>query len=175
MREVWKDIPSCPGYQASNAGRIRSLDRIVVGKDGKAKRFQGITLRAFPNKAGYLCIRVGRNNPTMVHRLVAEAFFGPCPKGMYVCHNNNDRGDSRPSNLRYDSPKNNQQDRKAHGTYYRGERMAHAILTEAKVRRIKKALASKSITHKELAAKFGVSRPAISAIAAGRNWAHVEI
>lgn len=36
--EVWKDIAGYEGcYQVSNLGRIKSLDRIVVNKNGHTK------------------------------------------------------------------------------------------------------------------------------------------
>ena len=30
MKEVWKDIEGYKGYQVSNLGQVRSVDRIVI-------------------------------------------------------------------------------------------------------------------------------------------------
>lgn len=35
MIEEWKDIEGLPNYQISNCGRIRSLDKECIRKDGK--------------------------------------------------------------------------------------------------------------------------------------------
>src|SRR5699024_9639299 len=45
-----------------------------------------------------------------VHRLVMEAFVGPCPEGMEVCHWNDNASDNRLSNLRYDTRSANTMD-----------------------------------------------------------------
>ncbi len=54
-------------------------------------------------------LRLGTNvrRHTKVHHLVAEAFIGPRPPGMVVCHNNGDPLDNRVENLRYDTQANN--------------------------------------------------------------------
>lgn len=47
-----------------------------------------------------------------------EAFVGPCPEGMEVCHNNGDCTDNRLENLRYDTKSANMLDRVRHGTHH---------------------------------------------------------
>ena len=40
--EIWKDIVGAEGsYQVSNLGNIRSLDRILIGKNGVSQRKKG--------------------------------------------------------------------------------------------------------------------------------------
>lgn len=42
-----------------------------------------------------------------VHRLVCEAFHGPCPPGMEVLHDDEDGLNNRPENLRWGTRKEN--------------------------------------------------------------------
>ena len=42
MAEEWKAVKGYEGlYEVSNTGKVRSIDRVVVGKDGKAKKLKG--------------------------------------------------------------------------------------------------------------------------------------
>jgi len=100
--EVWKDVPGFEGYQVSDRGRVRSLKRLhphVLHVGGGPDGYKMVNLR-----------QDGRTVPRSVHRLVALAFLGPCPKDLEVCHTNGDRRDNRPENLRYDTPAGNQMD-----------------------------------------------------------------
>jgi len=172
--ELWKPIPGKEGhYEASSLGRIRSKDRSIKNKFGRMQYRQGTYLRPYKNNAGYLSIRLGRDDPTMVHTLVALAFYGLRPEGMHVCHNDGDKENNTPANLRYDTPKNNQADRFAHGTRLRGESTHMAKLTEKEVTEIKKLLAEGGFRHQDIAAMYSVTRPTVTAIAADRNWRHV--
>jgi hypothetical protein len=42
--------------------------------------------------------------PQPVHKLIAEAWYGPCPAGHEVDHQNQRRTDNRPANLEYVTP-----------------------------------------------------------------------
>ena len=119
--EIWKDIPDLPGYQVSDLGRVRSVDRFITDKNGVRKRVSGRVKSAPPNEDGYPRTSVsvnGVNRKYRVHALVALAFLGPQPDGMEVCHNNGDPADNRPSNLRYDTHQNNILDAVKHGTWH---------------------------------------------------------
>lgn len=129
--EIWKDIPEYGGhYQASNLGRIRSKERIVKKLFGLTKKIveQKYKTRILnPSKAdkyGHLSVHLGVDNKKYtcaVHRLVLMAFVGNCPNGMECCHNNGDASDNRIENLRWDTHKNNNHDRKIHGNYKTGK------------------------------------------------------
>lgn len=51
-----------------------------------------------------------------VHRLVLEAFVGPCPDGTVGCHNDGDTTNNSVGNLRWDTPGANNRDKRTHGT-----------------------------------------------------------
>lgn len=105
--ERWAPVPSEPGYEASTHGRIRSVDRIVVQKSGRRLRLRGQVLVSLPLPAGYRQVATAGRSRRYVHRMVLEAFVGPCPPGMEACHRNCDNQDNRLSNLRWDTPRGN--------------------------------------------------------------------
>jgi hypothetical protein len=77
-------------------------------------------------KTGYRNVslrREGKSYNRYVHRLVLEAFVGPCPKGMQSRHfPDKDTSNNALTNLQWGTPKQNQDDRITHGTDGRGER-----------------------------------------------------
>jgi len=78
MKEIWKDIEGYEGYyQVSTLGRVRSLDRVVIAKNGTAMPCKGRVLRAvlingYP--VAWLC-KDKKSRYRYVHRLVASAFI----------------------------------------------------------------------------------------------------
>ena len=77
--EIWKDIVGYEGmYQVSNMGRVRSLDRIIVYKDGRVWNCKGRILSIHDNGKGYKFVRLskyGKPKQEYIHRLVATAFI----------------------------------------------------------------------------------------------------
>lgn len=116
--ERWLPIPGCEGsYEASDMGRVRSLDRIIVTKRGVKKRRRGQVLKGVPHpRDRYLMVNLpialrGRVSMTKIHHLVLEAFVGPRPAPeMDGCHANDIREDNRLSNLRWDTKSGNARD-----------------------------------------------------------------
>lgn len=108
MEEVWMDIPGFEGcYQASNKGRIRSLDRVVKHNYGGTATKKGRVLTPRHNRAQVTFIVNGKRTYPLVSRLVFSAFNGPIPDGMQVNHINEDFTDNRLENLNLMTPKEN--------------------------------------------------------------------
>ena len=104
--EIWKDIPEYEGlYQASNLGRIKSLERF----DAFGRRLKEKNLN--PNiVCGYYRIGLYKNSKVryyLVHRLVWITFNGLIPQGMQVNHINEVKTDNRLENLNLMTPKEN--------------------------------------------------------------------
>lgn len=161
--KVWKPIPGYEGlYDVSSDGDVFSF------KTSKL-------LKAGIGSAGYpqvdLCLQ-GKRRTYAIHQLVAAAFIGGRPEGMVVCHNDGDKTNNRPENLRIDSQTENNRDKIAHGTIAAGERNSKAKLTADAVIEVRR-LAASGISHRAIASKFGVSRPAISYIVRGDTWKHI--
>lgn len=172
-KERWKAIPSTNGrFEASNLGRIRSLF------DNRNQRKVPTILKHTLNR-GYAQVSVrvkGKTVTRKIHRLVLEAFVGPCPKGLQCGHLNGDRADNRLPNLKWLSPKENTAHKKHHGTSQEGESHAMAKLSEKQVLEIRekyKKLTGCISNAKELAKEYGVRPDYIRAIACGRYWKHL--
>ena len=118
-KEIWKDIPGYIGvYQVSNLGRVRSLDRFVERgnkgffKEGQIQKLQN-------NGNGYLYKQLkykGKHRNFYIHRLVLMVFVGERPDGMVICHKDGDITNNKLSNLRYDTPSENNIDQFRQGS-----------------------------------------------------------
>lgn len=101
--EEWRDIPDYEGiYQASNLGRVKSLERSYRRKEK--------ILKPKLTRDGYYLVGLFKNSNEkfyQVHRLVYEAFNGQIPEGLQVNHINEIKTDNRLSNLNLMTPKEN--------------------------------------------------------------------
>ena len=122
---------------------------------------------------GYLKVILsegGKKTCIGVHRAVCLAFHGlPPTSGCDAAHFDGSRTNNRPENLRWADRRGNMADQYRHGTRVAGERTGNAKLTAELVRTIR----GEPGLHRELAAKYGIGRTAISRIKNGRRWGHV--
>jgi hypothetical protein len=124
---------------------------------------------------GYRQVRLQANKTVQqpkVHRLVAEAFIGRIPDGMHVCHCDGDRTNNRRDNLRIDTPKGNAADKKKHGTYLAGERIANSKVDDATVLEIRARLEAGE-RGRHIARDLGLSESIVSKIKRGRSRPHL--
>jgi hypothetical protein len=171
MHEDWRDIPGYEGvYQASNLGRIRSLNR---------PNHAGKILVATDNGTGYLQVGLSLNKvhkKFTVHRLVLLAFAGPLPEGHNRNHRNGNKHDNRPKNLEYVLFHENSRHavQSLHRQFgSRGEKSGSARLTDEQVKEIRALYDSGRFTYRQLAPMFGVGKSTIGAITARRSWTHI--
>lgn len=171
----WRPVVGYEGiYEVSSDGLIRSLPRT----DTKGRPIKGRLMR--PSMAGRypsvpLC-KNARRKTSAVHIIVAAAFLGPRPQGMDVAHNDGDVSNARLSNLRYATHKENEADKRSHGTQFiaKGELNGHAKLNAQQVSEIiHRHLVGKE-SQSALAAEFGVHQSMISHIKRGANWTHIK-
>ena len=121
---------------------------------------------------GYEQTCLGAKFKGSVHRLILEAFHGPCPDGMESCHNNGIRSDNRVINLRWDTRKNNHADKHRHGTRQVGERHGKAKLTDDNALEIRQ-LASADCKVKQLKERFNVCSRTIQSVISRETYAHI--
>jgi hypothetical protein len=139
---------------------------------------------------GYGRFSLPNQESSTAHRVAWEFVNGPIPDGLIVrhvvCRN---PLCVRPEHLALGTHRDNMNDRERdgmtasgerHGSRThpervpRGERAAHAKLTTDEVVRLIDGSVEAGKTTTQLAAEFGISRPAVRAIIEGRNWAHVS-
>jgi hypothetical protein len=121
MQENWRPIAGYAGYEISNAGRVRSVDRIIIRmtKRGPVRaRLKGRVLAVSMANSGYLVAMIGRARP-YIHDLVLQAFIGPRPAGYQAAHWDGDRRNNKPGNLRWTTASENNLDKARHGTLRR--------------------------------------------------------
>lgn len=167
----WRTVEQFPEHEISEAGDVR---RTVASGRYPA----GYMLTAKRHPRGYLTYSLN-NRDTLAHRLVALAFHGEPPSPEHeVAHEDGSRTNNHWTNLRWSIPRDNQADRKRHGTFHAGERCGSARLTDAQAEEMRSAYADKKpyrrggITMQSLAEQFGVSVSQVSRIINGRQRAH---
>lgn len=174
MIETWLPVIGFPGYEVSDQGRVRSLDRMIHYAASRksiayAMLRQGRILRPGPQASGHLTVLLGRaGGSRLVHHLVLEAFLGPCPPGMEGRHLDGDPVHNAFSNLVWDTRGNNSRDKKWH------DGCVHYKLKPPQIAAIKTRLQdSYHGLLTDLAREFNVSVSAISHIKQGR--VHIDV
>lgn len=172
-QEVWLPIQGFEGwFEVSNLGRVRSLERVL----STGRRWKGRLMNLKAGPSGHLSVRLCRNGEQSwrwAHRLVLQAFVGPCPDGMEACHNDGDPEHNVVENLRWDTRKGNHADKLRHGTMAHGARNGNAKLTEPQVLRAF-AMYAEGKTKRAIATALGVTPANISCILLGRTWKHAR-
>lgn len=169
--EVWRPWPGRDRtHEVSSAGRVRSWQQ--RGRGWKNRLREPVLLKFFRDIQGYLSVSNGKSR-TKVHRIVLEAFVGPCPTGCVTGHLNGNPADNRVENLAWVTPKENVRHEVLHGTFAYGERRGTAKLTEAQVREMR-VLHAAGVTANSLAKRFGVHSKTTQLAINGTNWRCVK-
>lgn len=105
--ESWRAISGWETfYEVSDRGNVISLR-------------SGELLTPQTGSKGHQYVRLSTPKADkLVHRLVLEAFVGPCPNGHECCHGDGDPSNNSLSNLRWDTSSANHYDMVRHGTHY---------------------------------------------------------
>lgn len=174
MQPALKDIPGFPGYQVGDDGSVWTMMRFGPLANRRPGTLRPLRMKL--TKLGYLSVclrRNGRSFTRFVHRLVLEAFVGPCPDGMEALHWP-DRTQTNCSlvNLRWGTHVENYADSVRHGTHIHGSAHPVAKLSESDIPQIRLLLAEGN-TLKGVAARFRVSHVTIANIRDIKIWNHV--
>ena len=141
--------------------------------EGNIWRVAGYRLRSprkmtpHKHKNGYESVTVSVDQKPLtrsVHRLVCEAFHGPIPEGLDVCHLNHIRDDNRPENLCTGTRSENcRMSKQHHGVWRKGVKPACTKLLSHQYKEIlvRWALGAYQV---DIAEEYGVTQSLVSKI-----------
>lgn len=171
---TWKPIPGYEGlYEISDAGEVRSLDRVVArltptGNAG-TRHYFAKTKTIYSDRDGYSCVSLckgGVQKPYRVSRLVLTAFEQPSKPGEEACHKNHDKLDNSIRNLRWGTRQENEDDKTSSG---RRPRNTINKLTASDVALAKK-LRLDGLTYKEIGKVLSCHLSNVWLIVKGATW-----
>jgi hypothetical protein len=176
MSPEWRTLDWLPDYEISEDGEIRRRTK----SNGRGRR-AGFRLRGGINQYGYrshmLTMPDGKARRFLTHRLVCEAFHGRCPAAhLQVAHGDGDKTNNHFSNLRWATPRDNNYDKIAHGTFGRGRRNRDGVvvLALADVRAIR-AKYSETGEIPAIARSFGLPHGTVWNICKRNRWFHDDV
>ena len=110
--EIWKPINDYEGYEVSNYGRVRSINRNIIDKNGKTIYRNGKLLSQNKINSGYLMVDFninGIHKRELVHRLVAKAFISNPDNLPEINHKDENKLNNHIDNLEWCDGKFNKQ------------------------------------------------------------------
>ncbi|NBW37979.1 MAG: hypothetical protein EBR30_23755 [Cytophagia bacterium] len=172
VSEEWRDIPEFEGYQVSNFGNVKGIDRLRNGRNG-LRLTKGQYLKQTLNKKGYPEVRLRKQgcHTRLVHKLVASVFLTKPEACTQINHINGIKTDNRVENLEWVTQSENQLHAYKLGLQpsRSGEANGRATLTDEKVTALKE-LYNSGKSAKEVAEIMNVSIYTVRAIIAGKSW-----
>lgn len=180
VTEEWRSVPGYEGiYEASNKGRVRSLDRVIVQRHGISRRFQGKilnpTIRSRSYK--YQCVNLAKDTVhtfTPVHHVICLTFNGPKPFPEAVCRHLDDNSENNvPENLAWGTVLDNETDKDKNGRRPRGETHPNVYITEDQARHVL-ALSSGGMRQCEIRDATGMPKAMVQRIVSRTTWKHLE-
>lgn len=155
-----------PGYFVGTGGNVISVKgrKPVVMKPIRLGNYDGFGLTDI----------TGKPRKVYRHRLVAEAYHGPCPDGMECRHLDGNKANAAFDNVAWGTPVENNADKKQHGTHLEGDRHPSAKLTSAAVLQMRAIRHTTGTPYKVIARQFGVTAMTAYRAINGQSWECAE-
>lgn len=174
--ERWVSIPNMSGYEVSDAGNIRSVERIVLRSSNRGSiTVKPRMLRLQTSKNGYIRVVVrvdGKHKLLLPHRAVAMAFCPGYDTRKQVNHIDGDKANNRYTNLVWCTPAENCSHAVAVLKQRIGDKNHNARLSEKDVKVIRKRVANGE--HQSVVANdFSITTSHANRIWLRKSWRHV--
>lgn len=138
-----------PKYEFHHSGCVVSFQKKT------ARKLKPIKMGAY---VGLQLLRAdGTREKAYLHRLICEAFNGPCPDGMQCRHLDGDKTNNAASNLAWGTKAENEADKLRHGSHVNGEKNPMAVLTEVAVCQMRDDRKRTGDSYAKIAARYSVS------------------
>jgi hypothetical protein len=163
----YRGIQGFPGYRVGNDGSVWSS----IGKGHTRPGNEWKPLKQLSDKDGYCQVTLwikGKGFTKKVHRLVLEAFVGPCPAGHECRHLDDDRKHNDLKNICWGTRGENRDDAVNHGRCAFGPRNGMSKLSSSEIVTIRKMRKS-GVPRWIVASGFEVHPEHISAIMNGHR------
>jgi len=156
-----RNIPNFPDYTIDEEGRVFSKRRQIFLKP---------SLYRNPKYFNHGLYQNGKLKNKSLHVLLAETFLPNPRKLPFVCHQDGNSKNNSLSNLKWGTAKENQLDRRAHGTAPIFENNGRAKLNRDIVATIKILYKKGRISQSKIADLFHVHQTQISRVISGKSW-----
>ena len=148
-----------------------TLDDYIITIEGEIiNKHNNHKIKPQPNGKGYLRVIIGKKR-YFVHRLVAQKYIPNPNNKLQVNHKNGIKTDNRVENLEWVTNQENRLHAVKNGLHLTGSKCPYSKLNEDDVIYI---LQNKTLSNKQLAAKFNVSASCIYDIRTGRSWKQLK-
>lgn len=160
--EIWKPVAINTAYEVSDLGRIRRIGASKCLTPGVTHGYEFVTLSAG-----------GIHPQRRLHVLVCEAFHGQKPTTRHqAAHNDGNKRNNVPTNLRWATPAENAFDKREHGTHLDGSKVFGAVLVESDIAPIR-YLISQHVPLAVIGEAYGVTKENIAHLRDGNTWTQV--
>lgn len=156
-KDKWKTIPGFEDYAISRSGIVKRIKRGF-------NHLIGYIFRPKVDRGGYLALTLRSNKRAKyfhIHRLVALCFIGPPPSTSHqAAHNDGNKKNNDPSNLRWATPGENTRDRWKHDKFVngcKGEKHGRSKLSNAQVCMMRYFFERGGTNFSRLGKQFGVT------------------
>lgn len=162
----------CRNCSASKPRRKRPVEERFWLYVKKGKKNECWPWTGYADKDGYGWIKISKKM-VRANRFSYELHKGPIPEGLGICHSCDNPPCCNPAHLWPGTALDNEKDKWAKGRGLRGDQSPRAVMTAARVKRLRQQREKTGATYDELATIFHIDRTTVAQIVRRKTWTHV--